>query len=304
MKRILAILVAILTLAAFASCGKAVDTSATTAAPDLSDETEVRTFPEEETTLEEETEEGATEPVEETTLEEETTAEAATTMAETTTEAPTTVAEIKTPTGTADIVAFYNTAANNTKAQKDFTVTRKNKLDCNITEGVLTIVNSVLSDLREDTEVKEVFKNGKGTIDTGNTPAKFLPPRPGEFSYMSKLQASGVKSASCVKNADGTFTVNIALKEETFKAKSEKPKNHHSCMGVLDIDWNGLPFSVHDDTTGRNYNGTIKAVITPDGQLLKELHQYQDVEVKGQVQVIVWANITVQGYYRQDFIFS
>ncbi len=298
MKRILVLLLALCTIATFAfACGKEA-TEETTAPINAEEFTS-----EEDITVEE------TSAIEDTSLAEDaSTVEASTggvttavTSAGETTAATTTAAEgVKTPEGTAAIVAFYNDAANATKSQKNFTAVKSDKLDCHITEGVLKIVDSALNDLRKDKpNQKEVFVNGKSD-DT--TPQKFLPV--GGESYMSKLQPAWVKSATCTKNSNGTFTVKLSLKEETFKAKTEDPVHHRSCMDTLDVDWGGLPFKVHDDTKGRNHDATITAVVTADGKLLKELHIYEPVEVKGQVQVGFWSNLTVEGYWKQDIKFS
>jgi len=285
MKRVLTLLLALAlalgALAAFSACDKTPDLEPTEPVVVIEDETTEAPPVETDPSIEEEEE--TTKPDEE-----ETTAEEAVTV----------------PQGTAAIVAFYNEAANNTKSHKKFTAQKYEKLDCNITEGFLTIVNGALNDLRKEETKKETFVNGKGTINTNETTKKFLPPGPGEFSYMSALQPGWVKSASCTQNADGTFTVKLTLKEETFLAKSENPTHHISCMDVLDVDWNGLPFKVHDETKGRNYDATINATVTKDGTLLQELHIYEPVEVKGQVQVLIWANITVAGYWKQDIQFT
>jgi len=286
MKRVLVFLLALCALAAFAACAKAPDLEPTEPVANTEDYT---------TEAPETTPPGETGPTE---------TETETTAPESTTEAETTEAAVTVPQGTAAIVKFYNDAANNTRAHNNFTAEKHDVLDCNITEGFLTIVNGALNDLRKNETKKETFVNGKGVGNPGETPAKFLPPGPGQFTYMSALQAGWVKSASCAQNADGTFTVKLALKEETFLAKSETPKQHISCMDVLDVDWNGLPFKVHDDTKGRNYDATITATVTKDGKLLNDLHIYEPVEVKGQVQVLIWANITVAGYWKQDITFT
>jgi len=210
---------------------------------------------------------------------------------------------IEVPQGTAAIVKFYNDAANNTKNQKNFTAVKSEKLDCHMTEGFLSILDGVLNDLRKDVpNLKEVFVNGKGTLGAsgGGTPQSFLPVE--KQPYMSKLQASWVKSASCTQNNDGTFTVKFTLKEETFLAISEDPKQHHSCMDTLNVDWNGLPVTVNDDTLGRIHDATISATISKDGKLLNELHIYEPVEVKGSVKI--FGKMTVEGYWKQDIQFT
>ena len=302
MKKLLAALLALLTMAAFlTSCGK-------TKVPDVTPTTPVNgveeTEPDDESLTSETdpTEEPSTAEGETTTLPDGTTLPGETTLPDGSTAAATTQAAVATPATVAEIVSFYNNAANNTKAQQNFTADLHNVLECHITEGILSIVDSALNDLRENTTIKEVYKNGKPTKDPKNTVKATLPVK-GQ-AYMSRLQPQWVKSATCTKNADGTFTIKIAMKEETFKAKSEDPKQHHSCMDTLDVDWNGLPFDVHDDTMGRIHDATITAKVAKDGQLLKELHIYEPVEVKGQVKVLVWAKITVEGFWKQDIIFS
>jgi len=305
MKRALALLTALLLLGAFASCGKPADDT-TTAAPAIGGEYTTRApAPPEETT--EATGEDTTLPAEETTLEAETTSEEAQSTLEGETTAVTTTTakapDIAAPTGTAAIVKFYNEAANNAKKQKNFSVNKSDKLECHITEGFLTIVDGALNDLRKDSpNQQETFKGGKGTLNTGRTPNSFLPVE--NQPYMSQLQAGWVKSATCVKNGNGAFTVKLTLNTETVLAKSEDARQHHSCMDTLNVDWNNLGFEVEDSTTATMHDATITATVTPDGKLLQELHIYEPVTVKGRIRILAWFNLTVDGYWKQDITFT
>lgn len=295
MKRILVFLLALCALVTFAACGSD-DGGDETTPVDASNYT---------TRADDDSDPVTTSPEQSSSIGETTLADGSTTADGATSTAPGATDPVgpDTPSGTAAIVKFYNDAANNTKSQKNFTAVKSDKLNCNITEGALTIIDSLLNDLRSDKpNQKEVFVNGKGTINSGNTPQKFLPVS-GQ-SYMSKLEPGWVQSATCTKNANGTFTINLKLKEESFLAVTGDAVHHHSCMDTLDIDWAGLPVKVHDQTKGRVHDATIKAVVNKEGTLLQEVHIYEPVEVKGQVQVVVWADITVEGYWKQDITFT
>jgi hypothetical protein len=202
----------------------------------------------------------------------------------------------------AEIVKFYNTVANATKAQKNFSVRKNEKLDCHVTEGALTILDGAISSLRKDNpNMTETFKNGKGTINPDRTPQSFLPPD--NKTYMSRLQPEWVKSATCKVKGKG-WEIKLVLKTETVPAKTGVPKQHQSCMETLDVDWNDLPVTVLDSTTATNYDATITALVDPGGQILDELHIYEPVKVQGQVQVLVPLDMTVEGYWKQDIWFS
>ncbi len=225
------------------------------------------------------------------------------------TAAPTTTAAAqgpKVPVGGTkqEIVKFYNTVANNTKAQKDFSVRKDEKLDCAVTEGALQVIDSLLDDLlrKDEKNITETFRNGKGTKDTNRTPAKFLPV--GDKSYMSKLDPAWVKSASCVKKGSG-WEIKITMVDETVLAKGGVPYKHDSCMDTLDIDWkNDVPFEVEDSSTSTISKATISAIVNPGGALLDELHIYEPVEVRGRIKVGLWAKLVVAGYWKQDIWFS
>ena len=199
-------------------------------------------------------------------------------------------------------MAFYNNAANNTHDHRNFTAQRHNVLNANVTEGVLQAVNAVLNDLRENTNVTERFVNGRGTNDTSETPRNFLPVS-GQ-PYMSRLRPAYVHSASATQNANGTFTINIRMNDESFRALTGVPHRHDTVMDTLDVDWNDLPLTVHEETMAHIRGATIRAVVSPDGQLLQSLHIDQPVEVRGQVQAVFWLNIAVTGYWRQNITFT
>lgn len=208
-------------------------------------------------------------------------------------------AKIDAPVGgsVAQIVAFYNKAANDTKAAKNFTATRHNKLDCNLTEGVLKAANELLGDLRTDKTKTVTFVNGKGTgSDSGETTNKFLPPA-GDVAHMSKLTAAGVASAKCEKKGTG-WQITLKLKEEVHDAK-KVPPHHGSCMDTLDVDWDGLPINVKEPMA--TYKGAdIKAVVNKDGKL-DSLYIYEPVAVRGST---VLGKLVVEGYWLQEITFK
>ena len=218
---------------------------------------------------------------------------------------PTTAAASKFPiNGTkAEIVKYYNTVANNTKSQKNFSARKDEKLDCAISEGFLTVVDGLLDDLlrKDNKNITETFRNGKGTQEVGRTTPQFLPVE-GQ-TYMSKLDPAWVKSATCKAKGNGCEIV-IVLNDESFLAKSEDAVRHHSCMDTLDIDWNDVPFNVEDTTMGTVSNATITAQVNANGEVLDELHIYEPVEVRGRIQVVIWAKLVVSGYWKQDIWFT
>ena len=311
MKRIIACCLVLLALLSLAACKPAADPTGgtTTEAPvssteaDTSLDTELTGEQPPETSAPEDTEvetgtEIATESVSETGSLTASASETGTAV-ETTTSAP------KFPiNGTkAEIVKYYNTVANNTKAQKDFSARKDEKLDCAITEGLFSVLDSFLDSTlrRDDKNITETFRNGKGTKDTSYTPMKFLPPS--NQSFMSKLDPTWIKSATCKAKGNGCEIV-IVLNDETFLAKTEAPVRHDSCMDTLDVNWGDLPIEVEDTTVGTISGATITAIVNANGELLNELHIYEPMEVRGRGKLGIWMKLVVAGYWKQDIWFT
>ncbi|MDR1465461.1 MAG: hypothetical protein LBJ11_09210 [Oscillospiraceae bacterium] len=207
------------------------------------------------------------------------------------------------PPTKAAVVEYYNKVANESKAQKNFSVKKIEKLDCHLTGGslpgpILNLVDGQLDMLRKNANVQETFKNGKGTQNAGRTPQGFLPP--GDQPYMSKLKPEWAKSAACADKGS-YWEIKIVLLEETVLAKSEPPVKTDSCMDTLDVDWNDLGFSVSDDTTSTVHDATITAKINPVTGRILELHIYEPVKVQGKISII---KVIVEGYWKQDIWFT
>lgn len=179
----------------------------------------------------------------------------------------------------AKIVAYYNAAANATKANKgkmtldivqgsttkitetSFSNTIKNignKLLPNDygTKKHLTVTNG--NAVGTKTTVKGETKNENKSIN------KILPID--NNPKMSTLTAAGVKSATCTKVADG-YKVVIKLKSETVTSLSEKPKSHYSCMDVLNISEDDLGGFKIEDCKIQYTGGTLTATVNDKNML-------------------------------------
>ena len=271
-------------LLAFAACGPAkpvdvppAETSADTLYGTEPTEPFSENFPTEEPTTEDGTEESTT--------------GIDTTNGGTTVADDTTKAEVKAPVGgsTAQIVEFYNKYANEVKAAEKITIkkhdVRESSMDI---PGALKLLmpkdqqNNLPPDKNET--VTDTFVKGKGTkVGSIND---FLPVV--GKSYVSKLSASNVQSASCEKQGEG-WIVKINLKDEKIDINAtiagegtRREPAYATCMDVdlgekeqhnsgssgqqqsgSEGDFDSSAFSME----GAFQNGAIVAVFDKNGQL-------------------------------------
>lgn len=179
----------------------------------------------------------------------------------------------------AKIVAYYNAAANATKANKgkmtldivqgsttkitetSFSNTIKNignKLLPNDygTKKHLTVTNG--NAVGTKTTVKGETKNENKSIN------KILPID--NNPKMSTLTAAGVKSATCTK-VSGGYKVVIKLKPEVVTSLSAKPTSHYACMDVLNISEDDLGGFKIEDCKIQYTGGTLTATVNDKNML-------------------------------------
>ena len=181
-------------------------------------------------------------------------------------------AEIKAPVNgsKADIVAFFNKYAS---AMKSYT----GKVSVKRVQGTTSKINSLNPDkilgidliataeplLPNDypKTATKTFNGGKAS--DGTTLASFLPAAK-RASY--KVDPAGVKSASCVKQGSG-WKVSITLVTESGEGLTYVPKYHSSCFDTLSLTKDSFgPFE--PVSTKVNYqSGTFTFVLNADGTL-------------------------------------
>ena len=181
-------------------------------------------------------------------------------------------AEIKAPVNgsKAEIVAFFNKYAT---AMKQY----KGKVTVNRVQGTTSKINSLDPDkiLGIDLIAKaepllpndypktatKTFNGGKAS--DGTTLASFLPAAK-RASY--NVDPAGVKSASCVKQGSG-WKVSITLVTESGEGLTYVPKYHGSCFDTLSLTKDSFgPFE--PVSTKVNYqSGTFTFVLNADGTL-------------------------------------
>jgi hypothetical protein len=214
------------------------------------------------------------------------------------------------PVGTdiAKIVAFYNPAANATKAYAGTVTVAKTTgsfseinyiaTGKSIAEGLLPNNYGPKPDL--------TFVNGlSGSIRL----VDYLP-RKGEPT-LSVLEPAGVKSAACTANATG-WTVLITLKAETLTGPNsyiDRPKYHYQCMDTLDLlnfsPADFKPFTFATATVTYTDATTITADINSKG-LLANLHIFEPARI---LVDLTWGfiklkNTDVTGIFKEDYIFT
>ncbi len=179
----------------------------------------------------------------------------------------------------AKIVAYYNAAANATKANKgkmtlDIVQGSTTKItETSFPNGIKNIGNKLLpNDYGTKKHLTVTNGNAVGTKTTvkGETKNenksinKILPID--NNPKMSTLTAAGVKSATCTK-VSGGYKVVIKLKSETVTSLSEKPKSHYSCMDVLNISEDDLGGFKIEDCKIQYTGGTLTATVNDKNML-------------------------------------
>lgn len=219
-------------------------------------------------------------------------------------------AEIKAPVNGSkdDIVAFFNKYAS---AMKSYT----GKVSVKRVQGTTSKINSLNPDkiLGIDLIAKaepllpndypktatKTFNGGKAS--DGTTLASFLPAAK-RASY--NVDPTGVKSASCVKQGSG-WKVSITLVVESGEGLTFVPKHHGSCFDTLSLTPDDFkPFS--PKSTKVNYqSGTFTFVLNADGTLASiNVSEPANVVCKltfGNSNVGIDANFT--GTWQQQYTF-
>lgn len=208
-----------------------------------------------------------------------------------------------------DIVAFFNKYATAMKQYKgkvtvnrvQGTTSKINSLDPNKILGVDLVAKAepLLPNDYPKTATK-TFNGGKAS--DGTTLASFLP-----ASKLSayKVNPKGVKSASCVKEGSG-WKVSITLVTESGEGLTFVPTHHGSCFDTLSLTPDDFkPFS--PKSTKVNYqSGTFTFVLNADGTLASiNVSEPANVVCKltfGNSNVGIDANFT--GTWKQDFTFT
>lgn len=179
----------------------------------------------------------------------------------------------------AKIVAYYNAAANATKANKgkmtlDIVQGSTTKItETSFPNGIKNIGNKLLpNDYGTKKHLTVTNGNAVGTKTTvkGETKNenksinKILPID--NNPKMSTLTAAGVKSATCTK-VSGGYKVVIKLKPEVVTSLSAKPKSHYACMDVLNISEDDLGGFKIEDCKIQYTGGTLTATVNDKNML-------------------------------------
>ena len=216
-------------------------------------------------------------------------------------------AEIKAPVNgsKAEIVAFFNKYAS---AMKSYT----GKVSVKRVQGTTSKINSItggsaIAGIAEPLLPNDYPKTDNKTFNggkasDGTTLASFLPAAK-RASY--KVDPAGVKSASCVKQGSG-WKVSITLVTESGEGLTYVPKYHGSCFDTLSLTPDDFkPFS--PKSTKVNYqSGTFTFVLNADGTLASiNVSEPANVVCKltfGNSNVGIDANFT--GTWQQQYTFA
>ena len=220
------------------------------------------------------------------------------------------------------IVTAYNNAANATKKEMNFSVTRNETFDVKLTKvdagnlaynyALTKVVESLLKDVNKTSVTPETFKNGVGTVNTGKTPQNFLPVQ--NQTYMSALKPEYVKSASY-----SSSTYKITLMPETIGVMADAPQ-HHTGMDTLDLGMEDIAqYGTIDHTVSSlTYNGaTITATANAKGLLDSLVFDisasadgkvtnltYDEIPIAASLLKALVINVGLKGSMKQTYTFT
>ena len=272
MKKILAILLALSILAAFAACGAKNTPETTTEAEsteEITDEvTEEATEPEsteatseDASATEASSEAATTEKASEAASEDASATDASETE---TTEAP------KAPQTKEEIVAYFNEASNKVKTEAKSATRQYSKISLNGSTTLPSSLNTILKLLggADSFLGDQLAKNSKTEPETfTGSQIKETYPVEGE-AWSSKLTAADVKSATCVEK-DGKYVITITTvadgKSDSIKhGQGHAPKAFNVVLpGVVNDNIPGVAASMVGTATMNYPSSTVKAVIDP-----------------------------------------
>lgn len=175
--------------------------------------------------------------------------------------------------------AQYNALINNLKKEKNITVYREEKLNMKpqISKTMLELLKKLLGDdvkeltegINEQSKATRRFTDGKTLVgDQYITLNAYIPPE----NRSAALQGKYIKSAKTVKNANGGYTLTVALISETSKYDGKKfsatPANNSICdssLGTADFGMDDMQMDIKLALTGT----TVQATVGANGKLSK-----------------------------------
>ena len=175
--------------------------------------------------------------------------------------------------------AQYNALINNLKKEKNITVYREEKLNMKpqISKRMLELlkkfpgndVKELTEGINEQSKATRRFTDGKAPAgDQYITLNAYIPPE----NRAAALQGKYIKSAKTVKNADGGYTLTVALISETSKYDGKKfsatPANNSICdssLGTADFGMDDMQMDIKLALTGT----TVQATVGANGKLSK-----------------------------------
>ena len=202
----------------------------------------------------------------------------------------------------ADIVAFFNKYAT---AMKQY----KGKVTVKRVQGTTSKINSItggsaIANIAQPLlpndypqTATQTFNGGKAA--DGTTLASFLP---ASKRAVYNVNPAGVKSASCVKQGNG-WKVSITLIVESGEGLTFVPTHHGSCFDTLSLTKDSFgPFE--PVSTKVNYqSGTFTFVLNADGTLASiNVTEPANVVCKLKKGISIDADFT--GTWKQDFTFT
>ena len=297
MKRVLALLTALLLLGAFAACGKTADDT-TTAAPVNGEEYTTR----ETEAPTEDTGEETTLPGEETTLEEETSTEAESTKeGETTAETTTKAAADPTKMSPEQLIQYYNDAVNLVRTGKPgytkVEVLKVNDFKTSILGGLADgAISGVVKSAMPGNPESSYRKKGESNVD----------------HFMMDQQTSAVRAGDVTsitaKKVGANYVVTLAMGSEVNPAKDGASKYSRvmfiqTRQEVLDnLAGNGLTGTV-DNCTLNYHSGKSEITVNDKGQIIKASCGFF-VDVSGKDMHIAIFNPNIDAFQQSNWDYT
>jgi len=182
--------------------------------------------------------------------------------------------------GAAEVLAFYNTAANKIKTVPLLKLNIHKQQTVSVPKPLNGALDFLVADAQIDETKNRTFTNGKDAAD-GNRSVNDVVIPEGK-SYVSILKAADVASAACKALPDGRYEVLIKMPNVTVGAE-EVPSNYAAGLNVLEVKLSDIEaVHVSSDAKSGYSNGELRAVINQDGQM-DELHMSADMMSTGKL---------------------
>ena len=222
------------------------------------------------------------------------------------TEVPTTAAADPSSYSLEQVITAMNNAITYVKSAKNFTALKEQTGNAEIVELSIAwlrapgeaIIQAIIDSIKPLTYH---FVNGTATDPKTNevvTPFDVIPPSGEAF----RIDPAGVTAYGAKKNADGSITYTVRIREETCDL-AEHPPYHSTCMGYLKLEQFDLQGVKIDSGTVTYHEGQIDITVDANGMPLV-FSEYLPMTGVGSGSLGISATAKMTGYLTETWSFT